>query len=259
MRGNMLYKRFGITERGVSPAIQERLARDAEDGIASGSSDLWLNIEVLVSMNIGVATRYYLLGDHRRARQFAERVLTSAGQYFFGDWRTKVETDEGKIDPEWWHDKDSWLTDFRGALCWGTVLERWQDVGELCVYPDERRGIETLDATPALRRLVIDIARWVRGEKVMGVSKACAKLDGFTWRGVDSLALVLDAVIERDERKAQDSIDEFFLKHHKRKKSKDITDTVSLDGTTILNIARRAKLNVTVAAEHAHYYIQLKK
>src|SRR5438105_2464742 len=99
----MLYKRFGISERGIDPGIQEEIARNKERRIAAGSSDLVTDVSVVVSMNIGVATRCYLMGDHRKARDYAERTLSSAERYFFGDWRTKVKTDEGTIDPEWWH------------------------------------------------------------------------------------------------------------------------------------------------------------
>jgi hypothetical protein len=255
----MLYKRFGISDRGIDPAIQEEIARDAEQSVAAGSDDFWLDLGSLVSMNIGIATRYYLLDNHQKTRQYAERTLESAEQCFFGDWRNKVTTDEGNINPEWWHGRESWLTAFRGAACWGTVLGRWDQVRKLSAYPDERRKVETLDATPALRRLVIDTARYLRGEKVQGVAKACAKLEGANWRGIDSLAAALDAVIDKDERRAQSSLNEFFLKHHKRKKSKDVTDTVSLDGTSMVNIAKRARLNIKMAPEHEHYYVQLTK
>jgi hypothetical protein len=255
----MLYQRFGISDAGIDPAMQESHAQRAELRIRQGSDDLTTHVSVLLSSNICIATRYYLLDNHPKAKLFAERVLSSAQQYFFGDWRTKVETDQKTIDPEWWHDKESWFHDFRGAICWGTVLGRWDEVRKLSAYPDERRSEETLDATPAFRRLIIDIARYLRGEKVQGVAKACAKLDGSNWRGIDSLAAALDAVIDEDERRAQSSLAEYFLKHHKRKKSKDVTDTISLDGTAMVNIAKRAKLNVKMAPQHEHYYIELKK
>src|SRR5687768_2554062 len=155
----VLYKHFGATEAGIDPSRQEKMAKDAEQAIAQGTPDLNYELGTLVSMNIGVTTRYYLLENHAKAREYAERTLASARNYFFGDWRTRVKTDRGNIDPQWWHERESWLHYFRGALCWGTVLGTWEEVCDLSRYPDERRGIETLDATPALRRLVIDIAR----------------------------------------------------------------------------------------------------
>jgi hypothetical protein len=253
----MLYERFGISEAGIDPARQERLAQQAEEGVRENPDDLCHHLSVLVSMNIGVATRYYLLEKHPPAEYWAGRALLSAVNYFLGDWRAKVTTDEGTIDPSWWHGREGWLHDFRGALCWGTVLGRWDDVRRLAAYPDERREVETLDATPALRRLVIDTARHLRGEQVRGVAAACAKLDGPTWRGTDALAAALDAVVEMDEARARSALGDFFLRHHKRKKSKDVTDTVSLDGTTMLNVARRAGLNVSLDPKLQPYYIRL--
>jgi hypothetical protein len=253
----MLYKRFGATEAGIDPARQERMARDAEQAIERGTPDLVHELGILVSMNIGAATRYYLLGNHVKAKEYAERVLASARNYFFGDWRKRQKTDKGIIDPEWWHGRESWLHYFSGALCWGTVLGRWKEVRELARYPDDRRQVETLDATPASRRLLIDTARYLRGEKVQGVANACAKLEGVTWRGTDSLASALDAIILRDEERAQGALTEFFRRHHRRKKSKDVTDTVSFDGTTMFNLARQAKLNAELPAEVEHYYVRL--
>jgi hypothetical protein len=255
----MLYKRFGISDEGVDPGLQEKHAHRAEQRIQEGAADVDHHVSILLSSNTAIATRYYLLDNHEKATQYAERTLLSAEQYFLGDWRTKVKTDEGTIDPEWWHDVESWMLYFRGTLCWGSVLGEWDRLRKLASYPDERRGIDTIDVTPAFRLYLIEVARYLRGEKVQGVAKACAKLEGTNWRGIDCLAAALDAVIDRDERRAQSSVVEFFLKHHKRKKSKDIYDTVSLDGTTMVNIAKRAKLNVKVPPEHAHYYIELTK
>src|SRR5258706_8759115 len=99
----MLYKRFGISEAGIDPARQERMARETEETIREGSDDLATWASVLVSANICVATRYYLCDNHSKAKDYAEHSLTSAEQYFFGDWRTKVKTDEGNINPAWWH------------------------------------------------------------------------------------------------------------------------------------------------------------
>jgi hypothetical protein len=130
-------------------------------------------------------------------------------------------------------------------------------VRELARYPDDRRQVETLDATPVSRRLLIDMARYLRGEKVQGVANACAKLEGATWRGIDALASALDAIIARDEGGTQSALIEFFRRHHRRKKSKDVTDTVSLDGTTMFNLAREAKLNVELPAELEDYYVRL--
>jgi hypothetical protein len=254
----MLYKHFGISDAGIDPTRQEQMARETEATIRKGSDDLGGWIGTLVAANISIATRHYLCDNHPKARQYAERTLSSAEQYFFGDWRTKVKTDKGTIDPDWWHGVESWMKYFQGTLCWGTVLGEWECLRKLAAYPDERRGMDTIDVTPAFRLYLIQVARYLRGEKVQGVAKACSKLDGSNWRGIDSLAVALDAVIDKDERRAQSSLAEFFLKHHKRKKSKDVTDTVSLDGTTMINIARRAKLNVKLPLEHEHYYIQLK-
>lgn len=253
----MLYEKFGVPAAGIDPAPQQEMVRMAEETLLEQRDDLDTWVNVVVSGNISVAIRHYLCDDHAQARHWAERAVASAEQYFFGDWRTRVRTDEGRVDPEWWHGRESWLHDFRGALCWATVLGRWDDVRRLATYPDDRRAEEDLDAKPALRRLVIDTARYLRGEKVRGAAEACAKLDGADWRGTDALAAALDAIIAKHEARAQASLGEFFLRRHKRKNSKDVTDTISLDGTTMLNLARREGLSIELPAKVQHYYIRL--
>jgi hypothetical protein len=205
------------------------------------------------------AVVHHLAGNQDRARHYAERVVPAAKSYFFGDWRTKVPTDEKTINPQWWRDKEGWTDNFRYAICWAMVLGDWASVRELAAYPDHGRSMEEegINKKPARREFLIALARFLRGEAVSDVSAAVAKLTGANWRGTTELAQVLDAIITKDQAAAQGHLTNFFRLHHKRKRERDITDTISIDGTTLYYLARHEGLNVQLDPKLYTYVIDL--
>jgi hypothetical protein len=239
-------------ERFVTGAEEDCRRTDRPDLIWMG------HISLPHTLNLA-AVSHHLAGNQDRARQFATRVAPAAKDYFFGDWRTKVPTDDKKIDPRWWRDKESWSDNFRYAICWAMVLGDWDSVKALAAYPDHGRSMEEdgIEKMPAVRELLIALAEFIRGEKVAHVANEVAKLTGANWRGTMHLARALDEIIAQDSAGVQQHLLDFFKAHHKRKKSKDITDTISIDGTILYLLARHEGLNVILPPKLYVYVIDL--
>lgn len=311
-----LHERLGLSYEQVDPEFRADAAKRSElildrvDLIPAGQEELCL-------FSSSAAVAYYLVEDHGAAREYAQRVVPAAQDYYFGDWRTKVKTDLGTVDPSWWHDKEAWMDVFRSALCWGSVLGDWPGLRKLAEYPDERRSMEKsgIDKKPAMRQVVLDIAMHLRGEKVTQAADRVGKLVGANWRGTRVLAAALDAVVARDQAAANEAVNGFLKLHHKhiqgsvrkerewaqkgpgmtnaehaklqgrllqasmagdqaaveeltemlidqnarikKRPSRSITDSVSLDATFMVNLARHEGLDITVDPKLEMYVIKL--
>jgi hypothetical protein len=216
------------------------------------------HLEMLASGYAAAAVRFYLLADHDKAAEYARKALLRATDYFFGSWRNKVPTDKKTIDPAWWHDKETWMQLFSLTLMWASVFGDWETVSHLSQYPDQRRGMDTIDATPALRQLYIETAEYVRsGFRVLTETNVCTS-KGADVHGTVLLARCLVAVSAEDTAKANAVLGEFFQRHHKRKKSRDVTDTISVDGTFMFNLARHRGLGVDIDPNLEHYLVALR-
>lgn len=214
----------------------------------------------LVETLSAAAIAHYLAGKDAKARSFAERVVPSAAEYYFGDWRNRIPSGTRSDAPpnsEWWHDKEPWMHTFRAALCWGSVLKDWTGLKLLARYPDDKRMVDGGAEKPAMKSVLVDVAKFLSGGLVRGVAERCSALVGFDWRGTAHFAHGMDAIVSGNSRAAQNSIDSFFEAWHKRKTSNDLTDTVSYDGTFMVNLAAHAGLKIKVGAVHQLYYVRL--
>jgi hypothetical protein len=252
-----LYERFGISHAGVDPKMQLE-TMDTSDAVACGNMDAGSALFMLANGMGVVALRYYLMDDLVNAKKFAVGMLDVARDYFFGDWRARVTTEDHIIDPDLWHDKESWMDVYDLSLFWGSVLGRWDWLKEISAYPDDDRSMERGDTNAALRRLYIEITRHIRGENAGGsVAKKIVRLDGANWRGNNFIASCLDAIRAHDAAAADESLNAFFAAHAKRKRSKQITDTVSPLGTFMMNLAAHQNVRVNLRPEFSIYYVKL--
>lgn len=314
-----LHDKVGLTAEQVDPEFRADAARRAESIL--GRIDLIpLGQEELSVYSALTATAYYLMEDYESSQKYAQRVVPTARDYYYGNWRSKVRSGnyrEFDPDPSWWHDKEIWMDVFRDALCWGSVLGDWEGLRKLSEYPDERRSMEksNIDKKPAMRQLLLDIAKHLRGEKVAKVADRVGKLVGANWRGTRVLAEALDAIAAKVEAAANEAINGFLMLHHKRIQSsirkerewaqtgpgmsnverakvherlfkaatagdqavveeltrtlidlnrqtkeppsRSITDSVCLDATIMVNLARRDGLRITIDPKLEMYVIKL--
>ena len=247
-----LYERFGISASGIDPSSQMEIVENGEMQLEKGASERGRRLHG-IAWDCGIiALRFYLMDDYQMARTFATKTMSTGMRYFFGDWRSQDFTDKKIIDPGWWHDMETWMDLFSLVLLWGSVLEDWTVLERLATYADDRRALDCdLHATPALRQLYLEIAEFLRtGGKIQS---RVPTLSGANRRGVGILAGRISA---KDKNGAEQAINEFFKQHHKRKKSDQIADTISVDGTIILNLARHGDLEIKLDPKFEHYFVK---
>lgn len=250
-----LHEKLGLTLQQVDTAYRLEVFDLIKKALPRVES-FPINLHQYCVYSSTVAVAFHLVDDHRAAFAFAQRVTPAARNYLLGDWRVQTKTDLKTIDPGWWHDKESWINVFRVALCWGSVLGDWKTLRELAAYPDEHRSMEKFnpDSKPALRRLLLNVARHLRGNTLQGGRSVNEEL-GAKWRGIGVLGNCLDAINDRNEAGAGAGINEFLRLHHKRKKSTDINDSISLDATYMTNLAYRQGLKIAIDPRYAMYLI----
>lgn len=253
-----LHDKFGLTPEHVAADLRVHALKVAETASANITSAPW-SLNQCCFLSSVAAAAFYLMGDHESARAFGRRVVPAASNYLLGDWLTKKPTDLGHIDPDWWYDKVSWVNAFQAALCWGSALGDWNNLRRLSAYPNERRHKEknNPDSKPALRQLLLDVSSHLRGDKVHHSARRVGAMPGAKWRGVGTLAACLDSIVDRNAKAAEASINEYLKLRHKRKRSNDITDTISMDATYMINIARHDGLHVDIDPKYQMYVITI--
>jgi len=252
-----IYQQFGMSLEGVEPSNQLKSIGLCEAQIAKKGPDLWLNLHSIPLYRAVAAVRFYLIGDYASARKFGLASLEPATEYFTGNWRNVVKTDLGTIDVGWWHSRERWVQLFGGVLLWGTTLGEWDALRLIAKYPDGRRSVDLDDATPALRQLYIELSHLLRDEAVRGIGARVGELAGSDFRATAVLAQCLDAINDHDEAGANQLLDEFFRRRHRRKGSKNVMDSISPDGTTVVNLARRRGLKVVLKPDLELYCLSL--
>jgi hypothetical protein len=254
------YAAMGLSYDAVEPdRFVLPVYESDKTAIAAGGPDLGLNLCSHVSTCNNLALRYYLIGDQGRAERYGREVVPAALDYFFGPWRSHVETDEGTIDPSWWYDQEDWIDPFRFALCWGSLLGQLAEVKQLAAYPNEQRSKEEsgINKKPALRQLMLELAAYLRNDALGGsVAERVKASAGAEWRGMGSLAAALDGIVRGDAAIVSDRVND-GLRAVKTTKTKDVTEMMGIEATIIWQLALRARLHVQTEPTLERYLIHI--
>lgn len=252
---------FGLKDENVDTSLRERIVLMEEDNIQRVDRPdlIWTGHESLPGFCSVAAAAHHLSGNNDRARHYGQRAIVAIKAYFFGDWRTKVPTDDKKIDPRWWRDKESWSDEFRRSVCWAMVLNDWESVRQIAAYPDHGRSMEEsgIDKKPARREFFIALAEFLRGDPVRNVAQEVEKASGATWRGTSVLAHTLDAIINKDQAAIQKYLIDFFTIHHKWKGKRSIDDFISIEGTIMFYLAAHEGHAIELPPKLRPYLIEL--
>jgi len=259
-----LYARLKISYAGAEPGDLTKLHTSKRRLIAAGGDDIWLHLDSFVDDCNNLALRYYLIEDHRAALRYGREVVPAATAYLLGDWRKRVKTDLGTIDPKWWYAREAWMDSFRYALCWGSVFGQWSQLKRLAQYPNPQRNEERsgINKKPALRQFLHDAASYLRGGKFRSAlgrgrsAKKVGKLVGAKWRGMAAHAAALDAVADRDNDDATAAINAALRAIRNARATRDITEMLALEATFLCNLAAHEGLTPRVDPSLEMYLIR---
>jgi hypothetical protein len=111
------------------------------------------------------AFRYYYHDDLPNTRVWADHTVSFAEAYFFGDWRDRALTGNGRDRPpnrDWWAVQAAWQDEFAAAVLWGSVLGCWGRLARIASAIRDEPRME-LDRTDQGRAWLIVVAGHLRG------------------------------------------------------------------------------------------------
>jgi hypothetical protein len=193
-----------------------------------------------------VAICYFLQGKTKEAGEFGREAVSAVLDYFYGDWRKEVETEDGDIDPAWWGAHLLWIDPFREALCWASALGDWPAVEKLAQYPSDS---SSRDHTTEDRAAYLALASLLRGEPAKKQAPYLAEIGRRKKAKPNLLAEVFCALQANSSARFQTTL-AGYLDHFRKSEfnRKRLDRLLCLDGTTLLNLGVRRGLQVAIPA-----------
>lgn len=212
----------------------------------------------LVADATNVAICHYCSGNTNEAKRYAEKCVKHALEYFHGEWRGRIPTDLKTLDPGWWRIHATWVTPFREALCWATVLGDWKSVQRLAEYPakESKPGV---DATREDAAACFALACVLRNAPAAEYAHCFAVIDKGKKEKPKLIAAVVRALQARDAAQFQKSLESYLRYFRKSEFKKTSLDKLlCLDGTTLLNIGLHMGLAFSIPSEVEDHIIRLR-
>jgi hypothetical protein len=200
------------------------------------------------------AYAFILLDNWDQAREFAERCLAAAEDFFFGDWRTVEITDEGTHDVQWWHAHVPWHNQLRYVLFCGVILPDWQALRRIARYFDDtcppcgfgpQEGARLFAITSHLRGDNASVSRSYLDRALKGTKKKSRLLATLH-------AAIVDTTVKEFARALRD-----WMRFHKEREFPldDISAKISMDATFYYHFARQEGLDVELPAEYEPFIV----
>jgi hypothetical protein len=158
------YKRVGLTEEMTDPSSTIRAVSTSFDVVERQDIIDFLPSQRVFDSSI-TAIRHYLREDLANTRVWADNAVMFAEAYFFGDWRDRALTGNGRDQPpdrKWWDVHATWQSEFTAAMLWGSVLGCWDRLARIAgaIRDDVRLGIEQTEQN---RAWLLIVAGHLRG------------------------------------------------------------------------------------------------
>ena len=244
-------KKDQIAEKQVSYSLRAKLKGTKNNNLLRSNKFHTVSDSTLMCFY-----KYYL-HKPKELKVFIERLFVYLDDYFFGTWRCEVQTDEGKIDPEWWK-RISWASFFRETIFWGSCIGAWDKIKKIAQYPTE----ECLNSEPwehiGFRVWYLVIAAVLRDEPLESLGRYTDLIDKLKSRREKLLLDILRPILYGDAEKANGQLS-IYLKYYKKFEFKkpEITEKVSIDGTFLINFGRYRGLKIEYPEEYTDHIVTL--
>jgi hypothetical protein len=254
-----LYEKFNLDARLFADEELEWQKRAISQALSHTEEPtlLWGRKWSAVSDSDLMCFQYYLTDRRHEIPQYARPMLDYAIEYFFGDWRSVVPTDDGKLDAAWWK-QGAWVGQFRASILWGTCLGEWKMVREISMYPTEECMLNNLEPRETKAWYMI-LAIFLREMSLDNADKYISLVEGGKQKRAKILLSVLRTIVSRD---SEAFAREFaaYMKYYKAREYSipQITEKLAIDGTILFNVARHLGMNVEWPDKYMDHYISLR-
>jgi hypothetical protein len=248
-----LYERYGLST--PIETYLEDLERSRQPGQSPHSEEMVAWSVPLARSR--VAECYYLMGDRKNATKHGRYVPKESLEYFYGSWRSRVKTDLGTYDPDWWHGRTNWMKHFSFGVCWASCLEDWKSVVRLAEYPTADCVVDP-GMTKEDKTAYVLLAELLGGEDAAVSQLLITVIDQSKKQKPKLLAQVIRALQEKGHAKFQEAL-EAYLRYFRKSEFKrtSLDKLLCFDGTTLLNAGKRSGLEFKVPPDLEDYIIRL--
>lgn len=194
------------------------------------------------------------------ARAVARDGLTTAEQYFFGDWRTKIPTGnrfDMPPDPIYWHQTAQWSDAFVEALLMAACLDKWEFAQHFSTYPTDECDLD-IEQTKEHRAWLLILAGVLREEPVERFAHHRAVICNSRRKRTKLLLSLLEGIVSPDEYDLQARVETYFNYFEKTERRKSIiTSKLAIEGSFLVHYAKHLGRSLTVPESCEDYIVCL--
>jgi hypothetical protein len=270
--------------------LYERLQLDLAEDIALenmlGALNLPPGTEVEITKDLRILNRqhvalaYYLLEDHKLAREHGTALVAEVEDYLLGAWRDTFTVDRGVPDteaPEGWsrvtmalgregcRRELEWMEQWRAGLVWALGLGLDDAVARLAEYPGpDLPDVDCDDFGPADKASFLVLARVLRGDRtaspMLGRMPETAILLYDRKKKPRLLLAALDRIVFHDTKGFQKEWLKCLHYHIQRElPERGLDNKLALDATILYYTARRTGMEIEVPDKYRDHVIRLKR
>lgn len=202
------------------------------------------------------AVEAYLGGDRSEATQAAETVVKAALEYFYGNWREKLTTPDGKIGQEAWNPFCLWYEQVMESLPFAAALSDWESMKRIAAYPPEDKLPEAAKAKGetawgwALISFLRDAPR-------RQVEDLIAKAEDDKSKRPKLLCPALLSLLANDAAQFEKALLAYLAYYRKSEFKRIVSKILSLDGTTLYHLGRKQGFTIKLPENVADHVIRL--
>jgi hypothetical protein len=223
--------------------------------------DIQYQKETDLHCKILLALKHWLLEQILEAKEAAREAVSSAEEYFFGEWRQILPAGNRRElppDPEYFHRHAAWAHSFYpGATMWAACTGDWQFVKRLSGYVTRDCKLD-IDQTNENRAWLLILAGSLRGDSLVDYRDERGLIVSGRAKREKLLLVLLESILDPSPARVESATKDYF-KHYSKVEAKRqlITSKVAIDGSILVQFAERRGTPLPIPASLDDYIVRL--
>ena len=235
-------------------AARELSFQEIEVELASGTAERF-SYYFSVSNAAWYAVELLLDGQDFKCKEVAGVVVRRVLDYFYGEWRLKQATPDGKKGIEEWKPFCLWYEQVMESLPFASALSDWNAVMRIAQYPPENKLPEAVKATGEVA-WGWALIKYLRGEQRKEIESFLGKAESTKAKRPKLLCPVLRALIDGDAIQFEKALSAYLAYYRKQEFKRLVSKVVSFDGTILYHLGRKNGFEVSLPENVADHVIR---
>ena len=236
-------------------ASHKRRVQKVQAEIAAGQVTQECVYYWFVTDAVRFAVETILEENSEDSKKTAKLVVEAALLFFYGEWRSKLKTDDGEAGHEAWRAFCLWYEELMESLPFATALSDWEAVSRIAAYPSDNKLPMPANAKgeTAWGWALITFLRNSPNDKVEFFLK---KAEGDKAKRPKLLAPVLRALMSNNAAEYEITLLAYLAYFRKSEFKRDPLKIFAFDGTTLYHLGRKQGFNVLLPEKVADHVIR---